>query len=818
MDQSPAPNTSTNIVEEEKSFSISDFAQLCLGRWKWFAGSVLVLVALGWLYAKHQQPVYARSCSVLIKDQDGGGGVGDIANAFASMGLVSSNTSVNNELIALTSPAVMAEVVKRLHLTDNYKREGTWYWQTLYGTNQPFIVDFSAWGPKDTGSFRMDVNPGKGTMRLYRFRTTDTEGNEVKHDAELTIPLASLSMAAAPEGIASTPVKTPIGTIKIARNSIFTGTLDEEATFSVSHSSAQLAVEDYTARLKGDLTNKDADVIDLSIKDVSVQRANDILNTVILVYNQNWVEDKNRIAVATSNFIGDRLKVIEQDLGEVDKDIADYKTENLVIDLPSSSMLAMNQAAQQSDAILDVNNQLAMATYVKQYLADPANRWAVIPVNTGFGSPTLESQIATYNQLLLSRNNLIANSSASNPIVRDYESQLEGMREAIVRAVNTQVAALGSTLKNMRKSYGESESQLAAAPGQARHLLSVERQQKVKEALYLFLLQKREENQLSQTFTAYNTRIITPPYGPSAPVSPKTGFILAFMVLLGIACPAVLIYLKESSDTKVRSRSEVDSLPVPFAGEVPQHGGRNPLAKMLKTKKQKQAAIDKPLVVVEAGNRNSINEAFRLLRSNLNMMSSAHEGGKEAVMFTSFTPGSGKSFIVYNLGVTFAVKGLRTLIIDGDLRHGSLSMYVGSPSKGLAPYLSGKAADWRSQAVNVPGYPSLDILPVGKRPPNPSELLDSERMKRLIEEAKKEYDQVLIDCPPTDIVVDAQLIGRYVERTVFVLRAGLTDKRALPLLGKFVQEKKYKAVTVVLNGVVHGTTGNYYATGDYYAE
>lgn len=808
------------VPDEEKSFSLSDFAVLCLGRWKWFLCTIILLVALGWFYAKRQQPVYFRSCSVLIKDQDGGGGVGDIANAFASMGLVSSNTSVNNELIALTSPAIMSEVIARLHLTDNYSRKGTWYWQTLYGTNQPFIVDFSALGHKDTGSFRMDMNPAQGTLRLYRFRSTDDEGKEVKFDEEITIKLASLSSAASPEDIQGGKIKTPIGPLRLARNTFYNGPLDEEETYGVSHSGMQSTIEDYITRLKGDLTNKDADVIDLSIKDVSIQRANDILNTVVLVYNQNWVEDKNRIAVATSDFIGERLKVIEQDLGQVDKDIADYKTENLVIDLPSSSLLAMNQAAQQSQAMLDINNQLAMAQYVRQYLAEPSNSNAVIPVNTGFGSPTLESQIAAYNQYLLQRNNLIANSSANNPIVHDYDVQLKGMREAIVRAVNTQIAALQSTLKNMRKSYGDSENQLAAAPGQARHLLSVERQQKVKEALYLFLLQKREENQLSQTFTAYNTRIITPPFGPGAPVSPKTGFILAFMVLLGIAGPATMIYLRESSDTKIRRREDLSGISAPFIGEIPLVGGYRrwkALMRPFMTKKQRQAELDKTLTVVEQGNRNAVNEAFRLVRSNLAMMQGKTNKKDDIIMFTSFNAGSGKSFTVYNIGLSFAIRGSRVLLIDGDMRHGSLSQYAGAPSKGLSDYLNDPSKNWREMTVKHKEYPSLEVLGVGHRPPNPSELLDSKAFADFLEQAKKEYEYVLVDCPPSDIVVDAQLIGQYAGRTVFILRAGLADRRLVPIIDKFSKSKKYNGITVLLNGVIHGKTGNYYASGDYYS-
>lgn len=800
-------NATVLNIEEEQAFSFRDFLSLCGRQWKWFLLSVILFVALGVFYILRQQPVYSRTMAVLITDQDGGGGVGDIANAFSSMGLVSSNTKVNNELIALLSPAVMFEVVERLDLDTDVTKKGMFHGTTLYGTAAPFSVTLDDVPQTNSAGFRMDVNPD-GSGELYKFYRYE-DGKKIKLDGSVRIPA----------GYTCT-VKTPVGRVTFRPNPEYNGlSIDEPSTIMVSRSSLQGAVEKYMNKLEGELTDQDADVIDLSITDVSIQRANDILNTIIAVYNENWVNDKNRIAVATSAFIGERLGLIEKELGEVDDDISEYKTKNLVTDLGASASLAMTQAAKQSDEILAVTNQLAMANYVKEYVTDKEHRYDVIPVNTGLGNPVLDNQIAAYNQTLLQRNNLETNASASNPIVREMDTQLVGLRESIVRSIITQIAQLQATLSNMQRSQSASERQLASTPGQAKYLLSVERQQKVKEALYLYLLQKREETELTQTFTAYNTRIITPPFGSMRPVSPKTNLIYVVMVLLGLGLPAIFIYVREATDSTIRGRRDLEHLPVPLTGEIPQMGSESALKRRLRTKKQQQAHIDRPLIVVEEGNRNAINEAFRLVRSNIQMMS-AKNGGCQVIMLTSFNPGSGKSFIAYNLGVSFAIKGKRVLVIDGDLRHGSLSMYVGSPSRGLTGYLTEQTDDWKALLRKVDGYPTYDVMPIGHRPPNPAELLENGRLETLMQQVRADYDFVLIDCPPTDIVVDTRIFSEYVDRTVFVVRAGLLDRSVLPVITRLYKDKTYPRMSLLLNGSVQtgprGAYGGYYS-GDYYS-
>lgn len=788
-----------------ENFSIKGFLKLCLDKWVWFLISLVVFVGLGVIYLVKAQPVYERYEDVLIKDQDmGGGGAAGISSAFASMGLIASNTSVNNELITLTSPAIMYEVVTRLDLEMNYLQKKFPRSKTLYGHSLPFTVKFEDLDPDQAGGFTLDINPDF-SGELEKFYTYE-EGDKVKLDGKVKLSSGS------------TRIKTPLGMVSIIRNANTSNPITEPIRVVVSKSGRQSTVERYSGKLKGDLVDQDAEVINLSIKDVSIQRATDILNAVIDIYNENWVEDKNRMAVATSTFIDERLKVIQSELGEVDSDIASIKHDTKIPDVYTSGNFEMQEKLRQEKEILDRRNELAMAGFLKEYVNNPANRFSVIPTNTGVGNDVLAHQIVDYNTLLLQRNNLVDNSSPNNPLVIDYDTRLAGQHDAIVRAVNTNISQLKTTLANMEKSYQATMGSLSDNPVQAQRLLSSERQQMVKQELYLFLLQKREENELTQTFTAYNTRIITPPTGPLDPVSPKKKLIIITCIVLGLALPALWVYIVESNITTIRSRKDLDNVPIPFTGEVPQVGGKAKLRKLIAGKRKKKELSERPLAVVKEGNRDIVNEAFRVIRSNVEFMV-GRTSGCEVIMLTSFNPGSGKSFIAFNLSVAMALKGKRVLLIDGDLRHGSASTYVAARTKGLTNILAGKIEDWRSLLVTVPDHPSMQVLPIGKTPPNPAELLDNGHLETLLKEARQDYDYIIIDCPPVDIVVDTQIVEKYVDRTIFVVRAGLLEKAALPEIVELYESYKFKHMSLILNGTdqAHSryhTYGNYQSYND----
>ena len=770
----------TKPGQSDDFLRIQDLLYLCLMKWQWFVLSLVVTVGIATVYLLRTPAVYTRTASVLIKEDSKGKSVSSDLESFSEFGLFQSSTNVNNELVTFQSPALMTEVVKRLRLDMNYFVPGKFHRQVAYGLTLPVDVTINDLPENESAGFTLKIQPD-GTLYLSDFirNGTDLDEKDVK-------------------GSLLDSITTPLGKIIIHTTPNYVK--GEAYTLYVGKSSLYNAVNSCSSNLSVSLNSEKASVIDLSFKDNSTQRAEDVLSMLISVYNENWVKDKNQIAVSTSMFINERLGVIERELGNVDEDISSYKSEHLLPDVQAASSMYMAQSSAANAQILSLNNQLYMTRYIRNYLANDANRTQLLPANSGIESANIESQIAEYNKQLLQRNSLVANSSTENPLVVDMDQALASMRGAIIRSIDNQIVTLNSQIKSLRQTEQQTTSRIAANPTQAKYLLSVERQQKVKEALYLFLLQKREENELSQAFTAYNTRIVTPPHGSMLPTSPvhKNIFMVAFA--LGLLIPVVIIFMRENMNTRVRGRKDLENLTIPFIGEIP-----------LFTRKKKGILGKKPqevkAVVVKEGNRDIINEAFRVLRTNLEFMTGKDKTSNVIIM-TSFNPGSGKSFLTMNIAVSLAIKGKKVLVIDGDLRHASASSYIDSPDKGLSDYLGGRIDNLDEIIVPDPKHKSMDILPVGTIPPNPTELLFDERLKQTIDTVREQYDYVLIDCPPVELVADTQIIEKLADRTIFVVRAGLLERSMLSELEKIYDEKKYKNMSLILNGT-EGSGGRY---------
>lgn len=574
--------------------------------------------------------------------------------------------------------------------------------------------------------------------------------------------------------------------------------------------SVRAAVDTYSNALVAELGNEDATIINLSINDTSIRKAEDILNTLIEVYNENWIRDKNQIAVSTSQFISDRLGVIESELGHVDENISSYKSEHLLPDVQAASSLYMAQSAENNKELSTLNNQLSTAQYIRREL-NTKQLDQTLPANSGIVSANIETQISEYNNLVLDRNRLIANSSEKNPLVKNMASSLQSMQRTIIQSVDNLIVSLNTQIRSLRRQEEATTNRLASNPNQAKYLLSVERQQKVKEELYLYLLQKREENELSQAFTAYNTRLITAPRGSMFPTAPRKMNILLVAFAVGLLVPAVGIFMKENMNTKVRGRKDLENLSIPFIGEIPQYSGTKKKWWEFKHRKRQ----DMKTIVVNEGNRNIINEAFRVLRSNMDFMASK-DNNQHVFVLTSFNPGSGKSFLAINIAISFAIKKKKILVIDGDLRHRTVSSYVDSPNKGLSDYLNNQIEDWKEIIVSYKGYTNLHILPIGTIPPNPTELLEDSKLSMLIEALRPEYDYIFIDCPPVDIVADAQIIEKWADRTIFVVRSGLLDRSMLSELENMYTGKRFKNLSMILNGT-ESTGGRYgYRYGYHY--
>lgn len=777
---------------------IQDLFILCLAKWYWFVISLAILLGAATIYLLKTPPVYTRSASLLIKEDGKSGSGNEAAGVLGDIDIFRTSTNINNEMLSMQSPAVMYEVVRRLHLDVNYTTDGRFYDPVIYGSDNPYEVSFFDLGDAESASFTL--RPDKdGQVKLTDFTRN---GEEADGDAVTAL---------------NDTVQTPVGRLLVNARP---GSTAAQQTVFVSRISMQDATADYSSRLSVALNDEKSTVVNLTLQDVCTQRAEDVLNTLISVYNENWVKDKNQIAVSTSMFINERLGVIERELGNVDEDISSYKSENLLPDVQAAASMYMAESSETNAKIQTLNTQLSMTRYVRSYLTGASSRNQLLPANSGIENSGIEKQIAEYNTLQLRRNDLVANSSETNPLVVDMDHSLHALRDAIIRTLDNYVTTLNTQLRALQQSARQTTARIAANPSQGKYLLSVERQQKVKESLYLFLLQKREENELSQAFTAYNTRVIMPPSGSMAPTAPAKKNILLIAFVVGLIVPIAVIFLRESMNTRIRGRKDLEALTLPFVGEIPQAATKK------KGMSDKKSTENNPIVVHE-GSRDIINEAFRVLRTNLEFMTDK-EQHSNVIVVTSFNPGSGKSFLAVNIAVSLAIKQKKVLVIDGDMRHGSTSAYVGSPQTGLSNYLSGHVNNLKDIIVTDTRHANLQFLPVGTIPPNPTELLFSDRLKQLIDTVRSQYDYIFIDCPPIEMVADTQIIEQLADRTLFVVRTGLLERSMLPELQRIYDEKKYKNMALILNGTV-GSGGHYgyrygyrygyhygYGSGSYY--
>lgn len=525
-----------------------------------------------------------------------------------------------------------------------------------------------------------------------------------------------------------------------------------------------------------------------------------------------WLSDRNKMAISTSSFINERLLILEHELDTVDSRISNYKSSNLIPDLEAQSGLSLTNADLAEKAVVETANKIAILKFLKEHV-EKDDGTQLIPANTGIGVTSIEQQIAEYNKTMLNRNRIVANSSESNPIVQEMNQELTYLRGAILSSIKNQIKAFNSELASTRQLHEKSRRSLASNPQQNKHLLSISRQQGVKEALYLFLLQKREENELSQAFTATNTRIIQEPSGSSVPTAPQGMKILMIAFVIALAVPFGIIYLVDILDNTVRGRRDVESLMTPFSGEIPQLSRRrggfyrrvfnlvNRIRLIFTGKKKGLYSSDMIQLDVKPNSHNVINEAFRVVRGNLEFMNSKDT---KVFLITSANPGSGKTYISLNLAASFAVKKKRVLLVDLDLRKRSLSRKDKHEKQlGISDYLAGHADSYH-ELIQKDYQPCLDLLRAGSMPPNPSEVLYSDRLGTMLQELRNEYDYIILDCPPVEVVTDVAIIAPYVDRTIFVVRAGVMLRSMLPEIDKMYVTKRFGEMCVLLNGTEGG--------------
>lgn len=773
-------------IEKEAAFDLEDLWSLFLSHWHWFVGCVIVSLCVAVLYVLHTTPVFTRSTQLLIREDDNSANGGSMLQEFQNLGLIGGNTNIKNEILTLSAPVLMEETVGRLHLDLQLQTTEGLRVRPFYNDAPLKLIFSTPFSDEQNFEFQIKLLENEA-FEIHDFKAKDFEFPDVKISGRL-----------------GQTVKTPLGIIKVEKTPAWDGEMVGRELQVCKYPLSEVA-KLYSRRLSVTLSDKDATVLNLALSDEIPERADDVLTSLIDVYNEHWVTDKNRMAQSTSQFISERLEALSKELGDVDQQISDYKSRNLLPDIEAVLAKDMQQSGRNYESLLELSNQLAMAQYILEYMNDHSKDGQLLPTNTGIPSTGIESAITEYNRTMLERNNYVENTSEHTSFIQEMDRSLAQQKMSILRSLENLIEQIKSQIANVERSDRDINSQIAQNPGQAEQLMAIGRQQKVKESLYIFLLQKREENELSRTYTAWNTSIIQPPYGSELPDSPRKMLCLLVAVVLGIAIPGGILFLRDMMDHTVRGRKDLDDIDIPMLGEIPD---------MFPARHWWQSKVRKPAsVVVHKDTRNIINEAFRLVRTKLDYFAVTGEGGSKIIMVTSFNPGSGKSFIAMNLTQSFAIKGKRVLVIDADLRMATLSKAAGMKTgqQGISAYLTGMVTDVDSLIMRGKFDGDVDVLPVGVIPPNPAEILLSDRLRVLLEQMKERYDYVFLDCPPIEIVADASIIKKYADITLFVVRAGLMDRRVLPDVDQMYRENQYNRMVIVLNATkyVSGKYGSF---------
>lgn len=762
--------TNPSSRKNDTGINLVDLLAYFASKWKWFLLSVLVCGGIAWYHYARSPLVYFRSATVIIKDP---------SNKTSTTGLdrfdnIINKVNVANEILQFRSKKLMREVLQRLHADISYQLEDGLRSNELYNQS-PVLLSFPDALPEQHFAFTITLKDKKSLV------LSDFTGIDVKSD--FTIEMYDTVTLSRGMRVVATPTNyysdswtgTPIRVAKLPMESM---------------------VNYYKSALGIQQEEEESSILTLALKDGSAARAEDILNTLINVYNEEAIKDKNQVAVNTADFINDRLIIIENELGGVESELEIFKQRNQIVDIASSAGMYMSESQKYNTDALELETQLRLANFIKDYLTDPAKETDLIPSNTGIGDMNIESQINLYNTAKLKRDHLIDDSSANNPVVLELNNSLRAMKQNIIRAVDNMIVSLNVQRSDAQSREMRAQNRITSIPTKERKMLSIERQQKVKEALYLFLLNKREENALSQAMADNNARVIDGAEGSNSPISPNRNRILLLGLLVGLAIPSLACLGILFLDTRVHSRKDVEGIvSVPYLGEIPQDKEAGKLNEQ-----------ESPFLLAKEQRDSTVSEAFRILRTNMAFMA-RKDLPQQVIIFTSLNEGAGKTFISKNLGMSLVLAKKKVILIDMDIRRGTLSRQLRLHKTGLTNYLADATLSAEDIIQHQDGF---DIIAAGAIAPNPAELLMDERLDNLVTELRRRYDYIVVDSVPVGIIADATISNRIADLTIFVARAGRLDRRQLPEIEQLYKENKLHNMALVLNGAdLHRRYGYY---------
>ena len=778
--------------EEKSSFDFAVIYTTLILNWKWFVLSLIICLGAAHIYLRYATPIYQAAAKLLIKEEQNGRR-GNSIQSSANLGIISNSNGIDNEMEILKSRTLAQQAVYDLKLYTTYRHEGRIKDHLIYG-EQEVNVD-------------MDYEHLKKLNAPMSFKIT-REGRNYHVVGSYFVPIDDNSYNPGPvtvdKVITALPATlgTRVGMVKFTQNGNYM--LRDGESLKVTMIAPEIAAGKYVGSLSVSPSTKATSIAQLVITDEIPQRAIDYLKQLAIVYNRQANEDKNQIAVRTEQFINQRLEKINAELGNTEGQLENYKKRNNMVQLSMNASTAFSNADSYAQKLNEANTQVALLDELTKYMNEPSNRHQPIPSNVGLNDASATSLINKYNEIALQRNQLLHSASESSPTVTPLTSQLDDLQASIKRAMSQARAGLNIQRNSIASQQGKYQGQISNTPEQERILTQIGRQQEVKSGLYLMLLQKREENSISLAATADKGKLIDNPVF-AGKVTPKDSIILMIAFGLGLAIPALILFLLAFFRYKIEGHDDVAKLTkLPIIADVAIASDR---------------AKTKADIVVHENKNNLMEEIFRSLRTNLQFLMKEHD---KVILMTSTTSGEGKTFIASNVAISFALLGKKVVLVGLDIRKPRLAelFEIDDHHHGITNLLIKDNITWddvNKQIVNSGVNNNLDLLMAGPVPPNPGELVTRKSLEETIDTLKEHYDYIIIDTAPVGLVTDTLALGRIANATVYVCRADYTQKSSFGLINGLAYEKKMPNMSIVLNGVDLSKKkyGYYYGYGKY---
>jgi len=781
-------NQNINNLQEEDKFEgsevdIRELLEKYLAHWKWFVLSLIISFLFAYYKLNFARPQYEAVSTVKIKDEKGGDA--STLSVFQDLGMLGgSKNNIDDEIEILKSKSIISETIKslkfnvRLYTDKNNLSnflDGTLGFDTEFYENERYKNP-----PLRLNFFMSD-------SALYKVRTKFyIQINSASHytfiDAEKSIEKRHAF---------GKKMTTNFGDVIIIPNTDLKKSGLIGNTIVVHISTLKSLTNSYLEKLNIEPKSDFSSVLSLEVSDGVKAKAEDFLNELVNKYNERAIQLKDALSKSTSDFVTERLEIISEELSDVDFSAESIKTRYRLSDAASQTGLNLQSGQDIENRIVQANTELQKISFIKDFVSSKGNN-DVIPVDVGVADNGIASTMQQYNQLMMEKQRLLKTSTEKNPTVVNVDEQLQLLRGNINQGLNNLESSQKISLEALNRQDAIINSRLYSAPKQERQVRDIQRQQQIKEALYLYLLQKREETAITLGVADPNAKVIDYAESFPDPIAPKKKIFYLVAIFAGLLIPFGIIYSLDMLDSKVHTREEVEKvLNIPILGDIP------------KLESSKEGFLISP------EDNSSIAEAFRILRTNLNFVLDSNVKGK-TIFVTSTIAHEGKSLVSANLAASLAHAGKKTLLLGMDIRAPKIVQYLNiRGDKGVTNFIVNSDLDIDDIIVKSPKIKDLDIISSGDIAPNPAELLMNPRVQELFQKAKEEYEYIIVDTAAFSMVTDTMLLSNLADSFIYVIRANYLDKRFLKYIKSIYKDKRLPNLSLLINGVDHKKSYGY---------